>query len=42
MALMGLLPENAQVTGSIRFDGEELAGKSDARAVRASAATASA
>ena len=29
MALMGLLPENAQVTGSIRFDGEELTGKSD-------------
>jgi len=29
MALMGLLPDNAQVTGSIRFDGEELTGKSD-------------
>ena len=29
MALMGLLPENAQVTGSIRFDGEELTSKSD-------------
>lgn len=29
MALMGLLPENAEVTGSIRFDGEELTGKSD-------------
>ncbi|AMO22766.1 ABC transporter ATP-binding protein [Ramlibacter solisilvae] len=29
MALMGLLPENAQVSGSIRFDGEELTGKSD-------------
>ncbi|MBG9389552.1 ABC transporter ATP-binding protein [Caenimonas aquaedulcis] len=30
MALMGLLPEGAEVTGSIRFDGEELVGKSDA------------
>jgi peptide/nickel transport system ATP-binding protein len=29
MALMGLLPENAQVTGSIRFEGEELTAKSD-------------
>ena len=29
MSLMGLLPENARVTGSIRFDGEELVGKSD-------------
>jgi peptide/nickel transport system ATP-binding protein len=29
MALMGLLPENAQVTGSIRFEGQELIGKSD-------------
>jgi peptide/nickel transport system ATP-binding protein len=29
MALMGLLPEGAKVTGSIRFDGEELTGKSD-------------
>ncbi len=29
MALMGLLPDNAEVTGSIRFDGEELTGKSD-------------
>jgi peptide/nickel transport system ATP-binding protein len=29
MALMGLLPENAQTSGSIRFDGEELTDKSD-------------
>jgi peptide/nickel transport system ATP-binding protein len=29
MALMGLLPENAEVTGSIRFGGEELTSKSD-------------
>jgi peptide/nickel transport system ATP-binding protein len=29
MALMGLLPENAQVTGSIRFEGRELVGMSD-------------
>src|SRR5438105_10030354 len=29
MALMGLLPENAKVTGSIRFDGQELTTKSD-------------
>jgi peptide/nickel transport system ATP-binding protein len=28
---MGLLPENAQVTGSIRFDGQELATRSDAQ-----------
>jgi peptide/nickel transport system ATP-binding protein len=30
MSLMGLLPEGAQVTGSIRFDGDELVGKKDA------------
>lgn len=30
MALLGLLPENAEVTGSIRFDGQELVGQSDA------------
>ena len=29
MALMGLLPEGAVVTGSIRFDGQELVGQSD-------------
>ena len=29
MALMGLLPENAQVSGSIRFDGQELTARSD-------------
>jgi peptide/nickel transport system ATP-binding protein len=31
MALMGLLPENARVTGSIRFDGRELVGLPDAQ-----------
>ena len=30
MALMGLLPESAQVTGSIRLDGQELVGQDDA------------
>ena len=30
MALMGLLPESAVVSGSIRFDGRELVGQSDA------------
>jgi peptide/nickel transport system ATP-binding protein len=34
MSLLGLLPENAQVTGSIRFDGEELVGKKDAALCR--------
>ena len=29
MALMGLLPENARVTGSILFDGQELVGQSE-------------
>ena len=31
MSLMGLLPECAQVTGSIRFDGQELVGRTDAQ-----------
>ncbi|WP_395688319.1 ABC transporter ATP-binding protein [Caenimonas koreensis] len=31
MALMGLLPENAEVTGSIKFDGQELTTQSDAQ-----------
>jgi peptide/nickel transport system ATP-binding protein len=30
LALLGLLPERAQVSGSIRFDGEELVGRTDA------------
>jgi len=34
MSLMGLLPESAQVSGSIRFDGEELVGRSDAQMCR--------
>ena len=29
MALMGLLPESAEISGSIRFEGQELIGKSD-------------
>ncbi len=31
LSLMGLLPENATVSGSIRLDGEELVGKTDAQ-----------
>ena len=31
MAIMGLLPEAAHVTGSIRFDGQEMIGSSDAQ-----------
>lgn len=31
MSLMGLLPENAKVSGSIRFDGQELIGQSEAQ-----------
>ena len=31
LALLGLLPEGAQVTGSIRFEGEELAGAAEDR-----------
>ena len=34
MSLMGLLPESAQVSGSIRFDGEELVGKKDSELCR--------
>ena len=34
MALMGLLPESAEVSGSIRFDGQELVGTSDAQMCR--------
>jgi peptide/nickel transport system ATP-binding protein len=34
MALIGLLPENATVTGSIRFDGEELTSKSEGEMCR--------
>lgn len=31
MSLMGLLPDSAQVSGSIRFDGQELVGRTDAQ-----------
>src|SRR3954469_4698852 len=31
LALLGLLPEGARVSGSIRFDGEELVGASEDR-----------
>ncbi|MDB5946154.1 MAG: oligopeptide/dipeptide transporter ATPase, partial [Ramlibacter sp.] len=34
MSLLGLLPEKAQVTGSIRFDGEELVGRKEAEMCR--------
>ena len=34
LALMGLLPEAAQVTGSIRFRGQELVGRPDAELAR--------
>jgi len=34
LALLGLLPESAVVTGSIRFNGEELVGRSDAEMCR--------
>ena len=34
LALMGLLPDGAQVTGSIRLDGQELAGLEDAALCR--------
>jgi peptide/nickel transport system ATP-binding protein len=34
LALLGLLPERAVVSGSIRFDGEELVGRSDAELCR--------
>ena len=34
MALMGLLPESAEVSGSIRFDGQELVGTSEAQMCR--------
>ena len=34
MSLMGLLPDSAQVCGSIRFDGEELVGRTDAQMCR--------
>ena len=31
MSLMGLLPDSAEVSGSIRFDGEEIVGRTDAQ-----------
>ena len=34
MALMGLLPESAEVSGNIRFDGQELVGTSEAQMCR--------
>ena len=34
LAVMGLLPENARVTGSVRFRGRELIGLGDRGAVR--------
>eukprot|EP01034_Spumella_vulgaris_P001300 gene1299-biopygen1181 len=34
MSLMGLLPDSARITGSIRFDGEELVGKKDSELCR--------
>ena len=34
LSLLGLLPENALVTGSIRFDGEELVGRKDSELCR--------
>ena len=34
MSLMGLLPDSARITGSIRFDGEELVGKKDSALCR--------
>ena len=34
LALLGLLPERAEVSGSIRFDGAELVGRSDAELCR--------
>jgi peptide/nickel transport system ATP-binding protein len=34
LAVLGLLPEGAQASGSVRFDGEELLGRSDAALCR--------
>ncbi|CAN5442420.1 ABC transporter ATP-binding protein [soil metagenome] len=34
LSLMGLLPDSAQVTGSIRFDGQELVGQPDTQLCR--------